>query len=506
MPGFGSGSFGSGPFGRWDWSKQVLWKDLPPIDRQVDSSYQDRLFKFSESIQPMFEGLLLKAQDFGSLRDPKTVRTQFNERINLTLVSATLSDGGRTVNVYVENTDPNDPFSPLENTSIGWVLVDADGSQFTVNSVHKMDDLGPMIEIVGRTIPVTEESAGVGNAEAYVRPPGLIRRFGEDFGIEVDTHEPEEFQRSSVRDVTQWLDIKGSARSYDIIGKIAGYRVEAQGLWSLDDVNLTAPPASNVFEIPLGSGNYYTNLNPELPSFDDVAMDTFPMDMFCYETPNWTTDGFLTPVPTPPDGMTVSDALGFGLEDTPIISDTYNGDGTWTIRVGPIDLSRIANYKNWGGEFSSGISGWLETTPVEVLPGEWEFNVIGAASADFGVSVSFSYTCQLFTSCGYCRASVIRVQVTPEEVTSDPDALLDGVLERLVNKILQVVPAHVRLTQIDHVVGPATAQLSLSATGTVVPGIFAIAQLGYYFDITELDEMDLDPEHMIANASIVTIP
>jgi len=195
------------------------------------------------------------------------------------------------------------------------------------------------------------------------------------------------------------------------------------------------------------------------------------------------------------------------MEDVPIISTTDNGDETWTIRVGPgADLSRIANYKNWNTTFNSGAVGWLETTPVEVVPGEWEFVVVGGASPNFGTTVTLGYTCKLFIDCGYCRASLIRVTVTPEEVTADPDALLDGVLERLVNKILQVVPAHVRLTQIDHIAGPAQAQISLSATSTVVPSVFAIAQLGYYFDVTELDEMDLDPQHMTATASVVTIP
>jgi hypothetical protein len=80
------------------------------------------------------------------------------------------------------------------------------------------------------------------------------------------------------------------------------------------------------------------------------------------------------------------------------------------------------------------------------------------------------------------------------------------VLARLVQKVLQVIPAHVRLTQIDHVVGPVQAFLNLTATAQVQRAIFAQASMGYYFDIVSGDVMPLDPPHLVATGSVVTIP
>ena len=105
--GFGSGPFGSGPFGRFDWSRQVLFNDLPDIDRRLDAEGDDQhLEKFSEAMQPLFEELLLKTIDYGSLRDPDTVRTQYQGQLTVTPLSAATAPGGRTVEVFLDDPDP----------------------------------------------------------------------------------------------------------------------------------------------------------------------------------------------------------------------------------------------------------------------------------------------------------------------------------------------------------------------------------------------------------------
>jgi hypothetical protein len=511
VPGFGSGPFGSGPFGRFDWSKQVLYRDLPPEDRRLDQlpENNNRLEKFSDSIRPSFDYLLKKASDFPSLRDPDTVPTRFNGLIPVTITAVDAEASEQTINVTLNAPDPSDPFDPLGDSTIGWVLEDDNGRQFTVNSIQKLDADGsvvPVVEVFGINEPPVVGAA-------TLRPPSLIELLGADFGIQVDQNEPESFQRSSVRNVTQWLDLKGTAKAYDIIGKIAGYRITARGLWRLPSVIPSAVPAANLFEIPTGSGKWYSDLAPTRPSFDDVVADAIPLDLFCYEEPTWSTD-FPSgpPMPLPADGTSVSEAIGIQVRAVPIISSTDLGDGRWSIRIGPTDLTEVMVVDeaegNWYVQFPGGDSGdfFIESVPTEPSSGEWEFEILVGDSPTFGGTVDLRYDCQIDVTCDYCRASVLRFDVVPAEVITNPDALLEGVLGRLTSKILQVTPAHVRFTQISLNIGPIVAAFSITADIATASTATVSAGVGYYFDSTDADVITLDPDHMVASVTAFTIP
>lgn len=497
MSGFGSGPFGKGPFGHFNWSRQVLWRDLPPTDRQLDAEEGGgRLESFINSIRPSFDFLARKARNFGDLRDSDKVRTQFNERISVTVVSSQSNPNGRTIQVELDDPDPSDPFVPLGDASVGWVLEDAGGRTFTVNRVHKLDSGGaPLVDVVGRSVT---PSVGA----AILRPTSLIEFLGGDFGIEVDFHEPEGFQRSSVRNVVQWLDLKGVEKAYDVIGKIAGYRVVPLGLW-----RLTPPPpgipANRTFEAPLGSGNFYTDLPPLRPVFDEVAADVIPLDHYCFEEEGTDWDALDSSVPS---GTSLSDGIGYSMQGLTILSSTDLGSGRWRVRVQG-DLSPIADIGHWfvnaDGMPDSDL--YIETSPQEVASNEWEFEVFAGSSPTFGSTLDINYECTPRPSCSYCRASVIRVEVTPEEVATNPDALLDGALTRITNKILQVVPAHVRLTDIVHVVS-VQASLSIQALGATSRETSAFASFGYYYDIVPADVMAVDPPHVIATGTVSTVP
>lgn len=590
MPGFGSGPFGSGPFGSFDWSKEVLFNDLPDIDRQLDkeTAQGNRLEKYSDSVKGVFDELLSFARNFGSLRDPDTVRTQFQEVINLTLLSSSTTTDGRVIEVVVEDLTPTDPFDPLGSTSVGWILTDSDGRQFTVNAVHKLRTGGPVLELKGAAVEPMTEADGAGLGAATVRPPALIDLLARDFGIRIDEHEPEGFQRSQVRNVVQWLDLKGSQKSYDILGKISGYRVTAFGLWRVDPVP-DALPATSIFESPIGSGKFYTELDPTRGFFDEIAADTIPTDLFCFEELDWITD-LITPPGTPgapvvPDGTLVEDVIGFTVADIPILATIDLGGGRWGIVTaietgtgdvltgpvsgvmtltdatglflpnmvgGVIDIAGATTGANngqfvikefisateikytnpsgvaeafsgawtvkrflpvtdigfWYAEFSGmpGVKFYLETLPTFLGFANISFEVIAGTSPTFGSTVSIKYDCRPAPNCDYCRASVLRVEVTPAEVLTEPDALLDGVLPRLATKILQVVPAHVRLTDIVHVLGPVTAALTITVTSSASSAIFAFASVGYYYDIVPADEIEVDPSHISVSATVFTVP
>lgn len=499
MAGFGAGPFGYGPFGHFDWSKQVLFRDLPELDRQLDIDVSgNRLEKFIDSIRPSFDELLRRADDFTDLRDPDRVRTQFNERITVTILSSVAV--GRVIEVTVLDPDPLDPFDPLEFVSVGWLLKDLAGREYKVNAVHKLRP--DVIEVTG-----IADLPAVG--AAVLRPMSLIELLGADYGIEVDFHEPEAFQRSSVKNACQWLSIKGTAKSYDILGKIAGYRVTAYGLWAIDSPAPEAIDPDLVFELPAGSGHFYTTVPPLLPRFDEVAADVVPIDTYCWEEHGADPVGtWLSPPPIGgvPDGTTLGDAIGYLMQNCPVTVLTSLGGGRWRITVDPADLTPISLIGQWFFDFG-GTRFWLETQPEFLGGTAWRFEAYLGTVSPIVVTdqLDFGYECREVLGCGFCAASVIRVEVIPVEVLTDPDALLEGVLTRLVRKILQVVPAHVRITDIVHIV-EVSIPLNISLTASMSPTLFAYGPLGYYYDIVPADELPIDPDHMIVTGTVFTIP
>jgi len=79
MPGFGDGPFGHEPFGKWPWSRQVLFDFLPSLYKDQDANNDRSLETWTESLRYSFDLLAQKITDWRTLRDPLTVRTQYNE-------------------------------------------------------------------------------------------------------------------------------------------------------------------------------------------------------------------------------------------------------------------------------------------------------------------------------------------------------------------------------------------------------------------------------------------
>jgi hypothetical protein len=506
VSGFGHYPFGGGPFGSFDWAKQVLFRDLPEIDRRLDAEDPDApLETWADSCKPLFDELLTFAREFETLRDPDYVRTQFQDQIAVTLLSAAVDESGRTVRVTVDDPDPNDPLVPLGRTSVGWILIDADGREFTVNQVHKLSN---DIIIKGNILPTTGASP---TGDAIIRPPSLIELFGEDFGVTIDRHDPEVFQRSMVRNAWQLYGMKGSEKGYEVVGKMAGYDVVALPLWRVNPVP-DGVPSAHIYELPVGSGKYYTDYPPTRPNFDEVAADVVPVDLFCWEEPDWTTDT-ITPPPGPlPDGTPVQEAIGSYTQGLSITSTTDLGGGRWRITVnGGADLWPIAAFGQWYATFTDvgAIAGqlFLEDDPVDIGGGSWTFEVLAGTAPTFGTTVDLDYECQEETSCSYCKASLIRIEVRPTEILNEPDALLDGILERLRDRILAIVPIHVRLADIVHIVevtvAVGVAGQHLIVTGDQQRALFAYAGVGFYFDHFAGDILVVDPAHMVSIPTLV---
>ena len=508
MPGFGSGPFGSGPFGTYDWARQVLYRDWPETDRSRDEEFDYALRNWTESMGPLFEEVLTFTRDFEQLRDPDSIRTQFQDNIAITIVSSAVAVTNRTVRVDVVDPDPSNPLVPLGRTSVGWILKDADGREFTVNEVHK---LSAAFTVKGNILP----TAGA----ATLRPPALIGFLGADYGLNIDQHDAEVFQRRFASSAFQWLSLKGIQRAYEIIGLVAGYDVVAYRLWSLPNPPPSFIPADHLFEIPDGSGVWYTDLEPRMPLFDEVAADFIPTDAMC-----WDEDDYGS-------GLTYGELIGVALQGMTVTGTSYDAvTGRWTITfdenaAGDMDVIAQAGlvspteYAGWYATFPGGDSGDypLEVDVVHNGGLSYSIEVVGPDTLTVGATVSIDYQCPVVVACWFCPASAIRVTIVPNEVLNEPESLLDDALERMVRKVRLVVPIHVRLTQLSHIVGPVTAAVQVDVTPG--PGhiyaevtsqqrsVFAYASVGYYFDIVEADAIETDPPHIaIANVTQFTIP
>lgn len=87
MPGlgFGSGPFGTEPFGEAAWSRRVLFESLPQEYRLRDATEGGSLEAFLEALRGPLEDLRRRIRDFGDLRDPLLARTQFDEAVRVRL-------------------------------------------------------------------------------------------------------------------------------------------------------------------------------------------------------------------------------------------------------------------------------------------------------------------------------------------------------------------------------------------------------------------------------------
>ncbi len=97
-----------------------------------------------------------------------------------------------------------------------------------------------------------ELRAGTGQGdqvEVTAHPVSILQYLATDFGIQIDSQESEDIQRSWVANVTSWLDLKGSEKSYEIIGLVSGFTITAEQLYrvSLD----LAPTVPDLYEVEL---------------------------------------------------------------------------------------------------------------------------------------------------------------------------------------------------------------------------------------------------------------
>ena len=86
MPGFGHGPFGQNSFGEWEWSEQVLYDQLPELQKNTDQTQGNlALYTFVQGLRPSFDKLRHLIRDYDNLRDPLKVRTAYDDATTLRL-------------------------------------------------------------------------------------------------------------------------------------------------------------------------------------------------------------------------------------------------------------------------------------------------------------------------------------------------------------------------------------------------------------------------------------
>lgn len=437
---------------------------------------------------------------------------------------------------------------------------------------------GSFVLDTGNTTPIDADSIRVtytGTDDGQIRIQNILAFLASDYGITLDRDDPEELQRSYVYNAYQLWNLKGTEDGYEVLGKIAGYAVDAQPLHKVDEDIAVDLPATDVFEFPPGSGDFFTSVEPRKPQFDEIDLDVMPLDLLCSEDdyPSVTQSVVLDA-----SGIELLETLGSRKRHrvtvtTTAIVDSYFTAGTFVDFAGVdfevldpvrVDSStyqfEVLNFANpvagagtveWkvlkrdlavgGGEITdlgfvtSGFTGkkyLIETAvadPIVGAVGNWRFidadgNIAVIESWDpstgslYNIVVvsdvepvpgaaRFFYDCEIVTDCTFCRASSILVRISPSSIllfSDSPEAIEGDALDRLIIRLQQMVPAHVRIAAFVFDPGPALAVWGpIVATSTSSSPTASTAWFVPTFDIPDFpaDSTPLDTSPIVATST-----
>lgn len=476
MPGFGLGGFGSGYFGEWYWENDVLWNQIPEMRRLRDEKQgQSFMRNFVNTIIPSVKMLRESIRDFFNLRNPWTCRTRYNQRHEIEIVSIEQHEsddpGNRWLSLYIKG-------SPIEEASKTWIIETQDLAfkRWVVERVYKLDSDTTLATLNWRVVIHGTEDQPVVGTKYWFRPEEQIVHLGADFGEEVDQYLGEARERSQILHHDQRRMWKGTRQGYEYICKLYGFTVSLCHLWRVRCGFETSLPPDEVFEIPVGSGKFYTCVEPRMPLYDEIAADIIPTDIFCSDP------AFSSAIPLGP--YPISSGTAF--------TSPYAG---WelTINAPSTALLAIAWPGHWHLDVASGgttYSYYLEAIPEYLGANVWKVIVSGAGPAPSGQAL-FDYACPVWLDCCYCGTHKIGVELEydPSVVMTDQERLY--VFERVVDAMYDLKPIHVEFARFALLIhGRATLNLRALLRKGISRRM--VAGLRYAFDIVEADVIPTD--------------
>jgi hypothetical protein len=420
---------------------------------------------------------------------------------------------------------------------------------------NKVADAGSItVDYTSAVVPITDPS--------IITADNLLAFLGNDLGALIDRHDSETLQRSFVYHSFQLWDLKGTYDGYYYMGRISGYVVDAHFLYRVDYGIWSTLPNDHAFEIPSGSGHYYTDLPPGQLLYDEVIADVMLADTYDFEgdypsvaqsvtvtlvevvriegtqtrykvtvtgdmhksfgTTAEFTDGVTTFPVVEKFTRTSNSTYTFEVVSTasPLL---VPGTVTWKVfkvsaldpdfTIGAVETiglqyndatgvryaithnfgieTPIASVGSWAIIDANGIISYLESivlTDIITYTYRMEFVSPQIPAGDANIF----YIPGASTSCRYCRASALRFLLTPAEVLLDTVSMSEDSLGRLITRLEQMIPAHIRAVDYVYSIGPSIAPWSIvSSTESMITDESAAPMAGY-FDITPLDDMDLD--------------
>ena len=366
--------------------------------------------------------------------------------------------------------------------------------------------------------------------------PNLIKLLSDDFGIEIDENEPEFYQRSTVRNIVQFIEKKSSERGYEIRSEAAGFDAEVQGLFALC-VN-PGLPEGRLYRIEneVGETKLYTDIEPKTFLFDEIAADVTGID--------WGDGGAVIPLTdqyiysdessdTLSPGANAAQCLSsfnatfvlpanqtqkdlYGIDHGIYIAGTMTpdewekasnwADGSWSVfgpAVPPLSVADpVANYdfdyRIVAATFISGVN--VVELVVETDPAQALVTVPG--------TYCMKYIPEVLDDCCFCKSHVIRLALSPtSQFLNETDfsgEQVNEALKRLVD-ILKVeqVPIHARIGE---VALAATVNVTKPAASVSVSGVlkktFVTVSGTHLYDVIPADDETTDLTKQVTSVTV----
>ena len=173
--------------------------------------------------------------------------------------------------------------------------------------------------------------------------------------------------------------------------------------------------------------------------------------------------------------------------------------------VGNFTDPPIAGIGNWAFIDSEGVISYLETFQPSSSPGgNYEFEIVSDTQPAPG-NANIFLVCEVVTNCDFCRASSIFVRISPTTILNFPEALEGDALGRLIIRLQQMIPAHVRIAAFVFDPGPAIADWgTISALSEIqeFPSDDALWTAFYDEDEFPADEIPADSAPIVATSEV----
>lgn len=248
----------------------MTYDSLPNRHREFDENEGFPQRTFLEAYEEELDQTRFKVRGVLDQRDPnKAIASDSAFTIDIDTSSVVVDDfWGESVLVEVSVGEDITTIGP------GWICTVTSSSDandiraYKVLRVRTRNEPETRNEILLRGVPEV-----LLNTEVVLRPPSMLNNLAKDHNVIIDDEEPIQFQRSAVANAVALRSIKSNEQSYSIRGDMAGFDVTALGLWRIPDPVPADLPSPNVFELPSGSGKFYTTIDPRNIKFDEIAGD-----------------------------------------------------------------------------------------------------------------------------------------------------------------------------------------------------------------------------------------